>query len=162
MDEQSFPERIKDRVQTWLMEDKWSLRKVTIADSLWAFAAEDTLGRKIVVGQKPDREDELIIQGSINIGSELANKLENLPQIEMDELLWDIRFELLRTNLEFDGIESPLERIGVNERLFFDALTKDEFLKRASDVRKGVLIVLRMLARKFAQQPPKKQLGFQR
>ncbi|GAG02639.1 unnamed protein product, partial [marine sediment metagenome] len=85
-----------------------------------------------------------------------------LAEDERNNLLWDLRFELVRTNLEFSGISLPLKRVEVIERLFLDALTKDSLLQRASEVRKGVLIVIWMLARRFAQQPPPRQVGFQR
>jgi len=154
--------QIKERIQTWLMEDGWSLRQETPEQSLWAFVAEDEFGRKIVVGQRAGKEDEVVIQGAVNIGDDTTDRIGRLSEDERNDLLWDLRFELVRTNLEFSGISLPLKRVEVIERLFFDALTKDSFLQRASEVRKGVLIVIWVLARKFAQQPPPRQVGFQR
>ena len=156
------PKQIKERIQTWLMEDGWSLRQETPEQSLWAFVAEDEFGRKIVVGQRAGKEDEVVIQGAVNIGDDTTDRIGRLSEDERNNLLWDLRFELVRTNLEFSGISLPLKRVEVIERLFFDALTKDSFLQRASEVRKGVLIVIWVLARKFAQQPPPRQVGFQR
>ncbi len=144
------------------MEDGWSLRQETPQGGLWAFVAEDSRGRRVVVGQNANRQDEVIIQAQVNIGDDTINKLSSLPENEREELLWDLRFELLRTNLEFAGIETPLKSIKVSERIFLDALTKDCFLQRISEVRKGLLVVLWILARKFVQPPPPRQMGFQR
>ncbi len=162
MASEMVPKQIKERIQTWLMEDGWSLRQETPEQSLWAFVAEDEFGRKIVVGQRAGKEDEVVIQGAVNIGDDTTDRIGRLSEDERNNLLWDLRFELVRTNLEFSGISLPLKRVEVIERLFFDALTKDSFLQRASEVRKGVLIVIWVLARKFAQQPPPRQVGFQR
>jgi len=154
--------QIKDLVRTWLMEDGWSLRQETPGQSLWAFVAEDQFGRKIVVGQRVGKDDEVVIQGAVNISDDTTDRIGRLSEDERNNLLWDLRFELVKTNLEFSGISLPLKRIEVVERIFQDGLTKDSFLQRASEVRKGVLIVLWILARKFAQQPPSRQAGFQR
>jgi len=157
-----LPKQIKEQIQTWLMEDEWSLRQQAPEQGLWAFIAEDQLGRKIIVGQRASREDEIIIQGAVNISDDTTDRISRLTEDERNNLLWDLRFELVRTNLEFTGIDLPLKRVEVIERLFLDAMTKDSFLQRASEVRKGVLIVIWVLARKFAQQPPPRQVGFQR
>ena len=157
-----LPEQIKERIQTWLMEDGWSLRQETSDRNLWVFIAEDQFGRKIVVGQRVGKKDEVVIQGAVNIDDDVTDKIGRLPDDERNNILWDLRFELVRTNLEFSGISFPLKRVEVIERLFLDALTKDNFLQRASEVRKGILIVVWVLSKRFAQPPPPRQVGFQR
>lgn len=153
---------LEEKIRNWLMEDGWSLRKETPQKGLWAFVADDGMGRKIVVGQNIGREDTIIIQGGITIDNFTSQKINELPESERDEFLWNLRFELLRTNLEFNGIMLPLKQIELMERIVIDALSKDCFTKRISEVKKGVLIVLWMLARKFGQQPSKQQMGFRR
>jgi hypothetical protein len=162
MDEGTLADRIKERAQTWFMEDGWSLRKETLTDAIWAFVAEDQSGRKIVAGQKIGKKDELVIQGAVKVDEETSSKITQLPHNEKDDFIWDLRFELLRTDLEFSGTKLPLEKVEVVGRICFDALAKDTFLQKVSQVRKGILIVQWMLARKFAKQPPKKELGFHR
>ncbi|MBC8511850.1 MAG: DUF2299 family protein [Dehalococcoidia bacterium] len=157
-----FSEDAKTKVRAWLMEDGWSLRQESGAQVAWVFVAEDRLHRKLVVGQNTGREDMLVIQGAVALDEEMTNRVEQLSEKQRNDFLWDLRFELVRTDLEFSGVQIPLKRVEVSERIFFDALTKDTFLQRASQVRKGVIIVQWMLARRFAQQPPKKELGFQR
>jgi len=156
------PNQIKDQVRTWLMEDGWSLRQETPPKSLWAFVATDQFGRKIVVGQRINKEDEVVIQGAVNMDDDTTDRIGRLTEDDRNNLLWDLRFELVKTNLEFSGIALPLKRVEVVERIFLDGLTKDCFLQRASEVRKGVLIVIWLLARKLGQSPPPRQMGFQR
>lgn len=162
MSTDTSPTEIRGKLQTWLMEDGWSIRQQSLPDTVWAFVAEDEQKRKLIVGQRSAREDEILLQGAIVIDEETGNKIAGLDEDERNNFLWDLRFELLRTNLEFQGVEIPLKQINVTERIFMDALTKDAFLQRASEVRKGVLVVLWMVNREFAQQPPHRQLGFQR
>lgn len=156
------PQHIKERIREILIEDGWGIRQESSPTAIWAFVAEDRVGRKIAVGQNKGREDQIIIQGTIAIDEVTNNRLGQLSEEERNNFLWDLRFELLRADLEFDGIEMPLKQIKVKTRVFLDAMAKDTFLLRISQVHKGVLIVLWMIARKFAQQPPRRQLGFQR
>jgi len=162
MAEKTTPQHIKDRIREILMEDGWGVRQEPASKAIWAFIAENRAGIKIVVGQQIDKEDQIVIQGSVTPDDIIANRMAQLPEDERNNFLWDLRFELLRTDLEFNGIEAPLKRVEVSTRIFLDALTKDTFLLRTAQVRKGVLLVLWMIAKKFAQQPPRKQLGFQR
>jgi len=156
------PDQIKDKVQTWLIEDGWSVRQETPSIGLWTFVATDQFARVIAVGQRKSREDEVIIQGAINIGDDTTDRIMRLTEDDRNNLLWDLRFELVQTNLEFSGIALPLKRIEVLERIFLDGLTKDRFLQRTSEVRKGVLIVMWLFARKLGQPAPPRQMGFQR
>jgi hypothetical protein len=153
---------IREKAQNWFMEDGWSVRKEPAPDATWAIVADDGKGRKVVVGQTPGRDDQLLFQGAVIIDDITSDKINELPESERNNLLWDIRFELIKTDLEFMGIEAPLKRVEVMGRIFFDALTKDAFLNKVSQVRKGILIVIWMLAKKFATQPPRKELGFHR
>jgi hypothetical protein len=162
MAEKTTPDHIQDRIREILMEDGWSVRQEPASKAIWAFVAENRAGIKIVVGQKIGKEDQVVIQGSVSPDDIIAYRMAQLPEAERNNFLWDLRFELLRTDLEFDGVMMPLKRIEVSTRIFLDALTKDTFLLRTSQVRKGMLAIVWMLAKKFSQQPPKRQLGFQR
>jgi hypothetical protein len=153
---------IRDLVQKWFMEDGWSVGVDTPPDATWALVADDGQGRKVVTGQRTGREDQLLIQGAIVFDDVISNKVSQLPEDERNNWLWDLRFELVRTDLEFSGVQLPLKRVEVMGRICFDALTKDAFLQKVSQVRKGVLMVGWMLARKFVQQPPREELGFHR
>ncbi len=157
---EELTKNIKERVQKMLLGDGWTLVDLTTKETIWAWIAEDPMHRKLVIGQRVGREDELIIQASVNITSDTTTRMNGLSEKERNEFLWDLRFELLRTNLEFEGISLPLKQIIVSERICLDALSKDAVLQRASEVRKGLLIVLWMIARKFGQPPPPRQLGF--
>jgi len=162
MDTKMSSNQIRDQVRTWLMEDGWSLRQETPPQSLWAFVATDQFGRIIVVGQRTNRDDEVVIQGAVNIDADTTDRIQRLTEADRNNLVWDLRFELVRTNLEFSGISLPLKRVEMVERIFLDGLTKDSFLQRTSEVRKGVLIVMWLLSRKLGQPPPPRQMGFQR
>ncbi len=157
------PNKTREFVQAWFIEDGWSIRQESNPDASWAFVADDGAGRKVIVGQRIGREDQLLIQAMLKIDDETQNRLTQLEADERNEWLWDLRFELVRTDLEFMGVEMPLKVVQVMGRICFDApLTKDAFLNKVSQVRKGILIVGWMLAKKLGRQPSRKELGFHR
>lgn len=160
MTEKVKPIPIKDQVQEWLIKDGWSVRDEPSSDALWAYLAEDRQLRKIVIGQPAGREDWIVIQAVVNIDDVTKERISQMPPSDRERFLWDLRFELLKTDLEFDGIMIPLERIGVARRIFLESLTKDLFFQIMSQVRKGVLLIQWMVARRFAEEPP--QIGYER
>lgn len=151
---------VKDKVHGWLMEDGWKLLKHTLPDASWTFVAEDLFNRKIVVGQKVGREDQLLMQASITPGEDVTNQLDQLPEDERNSFLWDLRFELLRADLDSNGVMLPLKKVEVMKRISTDALTKDSFVQRLGYVHKGVIIVQWMITRKFAKPATHKEIGF--
>ncbi len=102
----------------------------------------------------------MIIKGAVAFDEVATKKISQLPEDERNDWLWDLRFELLRADLEFRSIEIPLKRVEVVGRICFDALAKDAFINKVSQARKGVLIIVWVLARKVAERPPRKELGF--
>ena len=81
-----------------------------------------------------------------------------LPQKKRQDFLWDLRFDLLMTDVEFSGLSDPLGRIGVGQPIFYDALSKDLFMQRLSEVKKALLLILWKIARLMEEPPP--QIGF--
>ena len=151
---------VKDKVHGWLMEDGWKLQKYIIPDASWTFIAEDQQNRKIVVGQKVGREDQLVMQASVTPSEDINTQLSQLSEDERNNFLWDLRFELLRADLDFNGVVVPLKLVEVMKRISTDALTKDTFIQRLGNVHKGVIIVQWMIARKFAKPPTHKEMGY--
>lgn len=153
---------VKDTIHKWLMDDGWKVGRRTLPEATWAFVAEDNSGRKIIVGQKSDRQDELLIQAQVTFDDDTRAKLDQLPVNERNDFLWDLRFELLRTDLDFRGVGLPLKNIEVMVRTSADTffLNKEAFRKGISQVGKGIILVQWMMMRKFEQHPPQKQTGF--
>lgn len=160
MTKKSPSNNIEDKVHGWLMEDGWKLQKHTVPDASWAFIAEDPSIRKIVVGQKVGRDDQLLLQAAVIPDENVATQLDQLDEDERNNFLWDLRFELLRAGIDFDGVTVPLKQVAVMMRISTDALTKDTFVQRLGQVHKGVILIQWMIARKFAKPETHKEIGF--
>ena len=151
---------VKGKVHEWLMEDGWKLQKHTLPDASWVFIAEDPNNRKIVVGQKVGRDDQLLLQAAVIPDEDITTQLDQLVEDERNNFLCDLRFELLRAGIDFNGVGIPFKRIEVMMRIITDALTKDVFVQRLGQVHKGVIIIQWMVARKFAKPAAHKEIGF--
>ena len=71
-----------------------------------------------------------------------------------EEFLWDMRFELLRSGVDFEGVGSPLQKVSIYRRIYADGLNKSSFVETVQKVMRAVLIVTWMLRRKFGNALP--------
>ena len=153
-------EEIKAQIQTWLMEEGWRIRTENVPDAEWFLSGESEARVRIGIGQHRGRPDQIIIQGSVTFQQEQQEQITRLPPEERNDFLWNMRFSLLNMGVEFCGVAEPPKEIRISQRIYYDGLTKDRFLQRVSQVRNGVLTVLWMVAKKLAQPPPERTVGF--
>ncbi len=152
---------MRTKIMAWLMQEQWQIGQLSTPDAVWVLSAQDMAGRKIVVGQKAQSIDQIIIQAGIQISEPDRQRIASLPPQERTSFLWDLRFSLLQTGTEFSGIDDNPQLIQLNQRIYFDGLTKDEFLHRVCHVRDAVTLVQWMFARKLLQPPPPQEhIGF--
>jgi len=129
----------------WLEADEWQLVQTARAGWTWALGATDGQGRKLVVGQRDDKFDQIIVQGFVFLEHPSDTRIGGLTQEDRASLLRGLQFELIRFGLEFSGIEFPTERIEVYQRLFVENMTKAAFLETVSKVRNGLFLLCGML-----------------
>lgn len=144
---------VRAQVQTWLLGEGWRLTEKSHGDALWLLEARDAAGRHLVVGQKQGKQDQILLEGAVGIAPQHGTQIEGLPFADRQELLWDLRFTLLGLGVEFQGVEEPLTRVMVGQRIYFDGLTKDRFLQRVSQVRNGIIAVIWSVARRLNLNP---------
>ncbi|MCK4388023.1 MAG: DUF2299 family protein [Dehalococcoidia bacterium] len=153
---------IRAQIQTWLMEEGWRIRPESVPDAEWFISGESEAGVRIGVGQRRGSADQIIAQGSVTTNQTHQQQIAQLSTEERNDFLWDMRFRLLNMGVEFSGITDTPQEIRISQRIYYDGLTKDHFLQRVSQVRNGVLAVIWMVARRLAQPPPERTVGFRR
>jgi len=149
---------VKDKIKTWLVEEGWQLTEREAPDARFALVAEDQKGHKMVVSQKAAAGDRVVVQVTISLSDDDSQRFSALPEKKRQQFLWDLRFGLLQADVEFDGLTDPPKQIVVAEPIFYDALTKDLFVQRFSQVKRAMLLILWSLRRFFAEPPP--PMGF--
>lgn len=153
-------EEIQKQIQTWLMEEGWRIREENVPDAEWFLSGESEARVRIGIGKRRGRPDQIIIQGSVTFQQEQQEQITRLLSEERNDLLWNMRFSLLNLGVEFGGVTEPPQEVRISQRIYYDGLTKDRFLQRVSQVRNGVLTVVWMVARRLAQPPPERTVGF--
>ena len=137
----TLPARIKASVERWLSEDGWRVESmIEVQGANWALLATDPGQRKVIFIQKPDRDDELVMLARFVFSDEDTAAIYKLSQKERDALLMDMRLDLLRGDVDYDGLDFPLKEVQIVHRIFFDALTKDEFFRRLSQIRRSTVL----------------------
>lgn len=149
---------VKDKIKTWLVEEGWQLTERAAPDARFALVAEDQKGHKMVVSQKAAAADRVVVQVTISLSDDDSQRFSALPEKKRQQFLWDLRFGLLQADVEFDGLTDPPKQIVVAEPIFYDALTKDLFVQRFSQVKRAMLLIIWSLRRFFAEPPP--PMGF--
>ncbi len=147
-------------IQGWLQEEGWSTRFETAPEASWAITGVDQGNRHLVVAQRHDRHDQILINGSVNVSQQHRECIGALSEDERTEFMYELMFRLLTLDIEFDIIGQPLERVNIAQRIYYDGLTKDSFLQRVSLIRKGVVLVITSVQRQCAERPHPKELGF--
>jgi hypothetical protein len=151
-------DEVEDRIRKWLLDEGWQLTEQAATKIRFAFVAQDGTGLKMVISQPADKADRLSISANVTIDDKANKMLGALPQKKRREFLWNLRFALLQTDVEFGGISEPLKQVSVGEPIFYDGLSKDRFMEKLSQVRKAILLILWSFAR-LAEEPPPK-MGF--
>jgi hypothetical protein len=70
------------------------------------------------------------------------------------DLIWDIRFELNRMGIDFQGVHLPFQRALLTEAIYFEGafdsgLAKDTFFQRVEHIRRGIAMVQFLLQRRL-------------
>lgn len=153
-------EEVRQRIQGWLMEEGWSIGQADVPDAAWTLTGKDPVGRHIIVAQRANRSDQVLINGSVSVSKQHLGAYNALSQEERGLFAWEIQSTLLSRDIEFSVDGDPPSKFLIAQRIYYDGLTKDAFLQRVSEVRRAVTTLLMMYARKFQPAPKKKELGF--
>lgn len=146
--------RVRERIVGWLAADHWKIQEGGSPQTRWAVVAEDAQRKRIVFAQLVDRPDLLVIQGSLAVPEALRRRLDQMPAPEREELLWDMRFQLLSMDVRFQGVAPPLEKITVRQHLYVDDLRRNEFVGTVNRLQDALLAMIWMFRRKLQEPAP--------
>jgi hypothetical protein len=138
----SFSDAIRDRVQKWLTEEGWKVEARTVAGAQWHFAAIDPGRRLLNIRQRTGKFDQVSILGGVRLSEAEQARFDALPEERQQAFVWEVRFDLLRMNLDFANIDLPLGAMRVTQDAYFDGgLSKDAFFNKLEDVRRGIVLI---------------------
>jgi len=127
----------KGKIKEWLEGEGVFKEEVEDENAEFHYAGEypPRSGQHIEV-IKPPGGDKLLIGSRISLGKDHLNALHNLPQKQKDDLLWQVRFDLLFRGPEFRMVPSArdLEAMEFTKTLYEEELSKPKFMEELQEI----------------------------
>lgn len=152
---------LREKLTSWLVAEGYTVREGQARDAAWMLVVEDPAQRRFMVGQKPNRTDVIVMQGTVAIADQHAQHLDALPEAEREDFLYDLRFRLLSLELDFQGVSHPLRQVVLNEHLYWEGITRNEFFRTLKRLRHGIVAVIWSVGRRLQHPaaPPAEESG---
>lgn len=141
----------RQRIQTWLMQEGWTIGEEAAEGVQWAINAR-TNGYIMVLAQMSQPSDRINIQASVLVDPSHQQMFAQMDTKKRTDFWWSIKIKLLDMGLDFNGLAEPVQRIDIGQRIYIDGMTKDAFLQRVSQVKRAQIVVLWSIGR-ILQQP---------
>ena len=163
-----FTTKLRQRVTEYLTSEGWRVGGAKHPQGTqWLLEANDDKGRPIFVYQESTALktiERIMIGAAIRLGHEHQEKYLDLSPEDKRDLIYDLRQHLLLLGVGYAGLGDPLIKIVVEDIVYFDDLSKGEFLKSVRKVRNASLLVATVISRRFNEppppEPPRPALGF--
>ena len=143
----------KRKVHGWLLDEGWQIGEINAPGATWVLNATDEGKRTIIIAQPMNRADMVVIEGAVKIPDEVRRHLGEMPQHERNQFYFDLQYSLLQMGVEYRNVGQPFELPGVVQRIYSDALRRDEFVQRVILVRNAVVMILLKTAALMSQPP---------
>jgi hypothetical protein len=150
-------DKFRHKIQDWLLQEEWVFGDLTDPEAFWVIRAEQP---GVTILHPVQRMDRVEIVGAMNLSDDHRKKFMALDGQKRQDFIQELTLMLLNTELGFAFESNPLQTVVISHRIYFDALTKDEFLIRVSSVLKGMALVRHFVQRKFNEVKPENQFGF--
>jgi len=148
MTDQNLSQTLKQNINNWLNEEGLQVEETTPEGFAWAFVVKRSDELKLTVAQQVGKADSCLVRVGVNIqGIQIAST--GMTQDEIDELLWELKFELVRHEVDFDGLDWPLEKVNIFRSIYSDGLTKNVFADTVGKVVRAAMLFEWVLRRRL-------------
>ena len=145
----SDDEHIEATLRRWLDRQRYKLSSVHETSGRFQFNAEDNAGRKMVVLRPKNVGEEFIVVGnSWKIPPALVPRLDAMAEDIRDEMLDELKVEMLRLGVHYAGLAHPLRDIGVEVMVACDeTCTQSRFLEHFDRAKNAYLLMTVLMRR---------------
>jgi hypothetical protein len=147
------------RIQSWLMQEGWKIAEGHHPNATWVISASVDKGFTLIIAQPANATDRIDIQAGVGIDGDHQKLVAAMDAKQRRNLFWELRFDLLKLAVDFNGFDEPVRQINVMQRMYDDGLTKDRFLQRVSKIKNSQVLIVWTLRRAFDQPPDEDVLG---
>lgn len=147
-------EAMQEKIQNWLIEEGYKVSKQNDPKTYFTIIAEHGTGMKIGVSQSLESTDRITVSGTVEFPED---GLHGLAQDERLNLLWDLRFALMASELMFVMVPNGQlpNKVHILKNVWYDGLTKDRFMNVAQRVVEGKLLTMWKFNQKLGAPEPK-------
>ena len=110
-------ERIEVTVRKWLDKQGYAIRSSPDDRMLFQFVATDNERRNITVCRPVAEDNFIFIGGGWNIPPDIEKWFDQMPEASREEMLEQLRIELLRMRVDNTGLKHPLRHVAVQVRV---------------------------------------------
>jgi hypothetical protein len=148
-------DEVSRKIMTWLSEEGIYKDKVTDDKTHFHFAAEfpQGSGRLIDIVQPKNRDDLIVLGNGLMFSPEHLEKLREMDVAERTEFLWDIKFQLLFRESNFQMIpdgNNPI-RIHFTREIHYDGLNKNKLMEAIRENYRCNLFVIWKFIKQFGE-----------
>ncbi|MCH7493861.1 DUF2299 family protein [bacterium] len=149
---------IGGRIAACLESEQWEVDKGRIGGHAFYIVARKPNAPSIVVAPSREISERIELVVPLRLAPDSEKRFQSLGRERRNECLWSIRLGLLQMDVEFKGVEEPLEQITVHGYDFLDQLARGAFTLRLNHIHKGGLFVAWSLMRALEVAPS--EIGF--
>jgi hypothetical protein len=142
-------ESVRRRVETWLADYFDDVEPFADDTALWHLSATRKAGGGIQVVLLVDNPERLIVQSCVTLKADYKQRYKNLPSEERREFIYDLQLRLLNMDVDYDGVDDPLDTVRISQHVFIESLDRERFVRKLRWVNKGALSVMVMLAQRL-------------
>jgi hypothetical protein len=141
-------DKIEATRRKWLDKERYSIRNEPQSNMLFQFKAEDNVGRNMIVARPKEIHNFIIVGGMWNIPSAVQPMFNNMSDEIRQDMLGDLRIEMLRLKVSYVGLLHPLRQVGVEVRIPCDeTCTQSLFLQQFSTARYAYMLLTEVMTR---------------
>jgi hypothetical protein len=160
MSQNNEREDIKNRIQKWLLEEGYKVQPSIQGKSLFNIVAKDSDGLVINIIQQLLKPDQIMIITRAVFSEDQQKRLQLMQKDEKNQVLWELRLELLKMDVSFSPIVLPLKFVGLSSQIYYDGLTKDNFMNRFFKVKRSLMLVFWIIGRELGESEPTTSLSY--
>jgi hypothetical protein len=148
-------EDLGKKVKDWLVETGVYRDKIADDKANWHYVVEIGPSAVLDVAQQKGKDDMVIIASGITLAKQHYDALRGLPRSKRDELLWEMRFQLLFQPCDFVMLpnENDLQTFQFTRGLYQDGLTKQGLMDSLAMVHRCKLFVNWKMIQMFGENP---------
>jgi hypothetical protein len=147
-------ENVMRKIQKRLLDENFKVQSVSDEHAYFNFVAENEDKRTVNIFQAINKKDRITIATRGVLLPEHLSKLSKMDANDRNRFLWTLRFGLLNRGVGFSPITMPLEFIEMSDTIYYDNLTKDNFMHKIFEVRKALLFIFWMVERELGEPEP--------